>query len=115
LFIGTVTRALAFQRRRGFPKARGNFTQRFLLCSGKPRQGTSLHFEARPQDSKEHEGNTMNKIAKTSGIKVKSNIKAGGIGSANHNRVVKTTGLKVRSNIKAGGLGSGNHNRTVAA
>ena len=30
----------------------------------------------------------MNKITKTSGIKVKSNVKAGGFGSGNHNRVL---------------------------
>ena len=39
---------------------------------------------------------------------MKSAIKAGGLGSGNHNR----SGLKVKSAIKAGGLGSGNHNRS---
>jgi hypothetical protein len=57
----------------------------------------------------------MNKITKTSGIKVKSNVKAGGFGSVNHSRLVKTSGIKVKSNVKAGGFGAVNHNRVLAA
>jgi hypothetical protein len=44
-----------------------------------------------------------------SGLKVRSAIKAGGLGTINHNR----SGLKVRSAIKAGGLGTINHNRST--
>jgi len=47
------------------------------------------------------------------GLKVKSSIKAAGIGSGNHNRTL-SSGLKVKSSIKAAGIGSGNHNRLVA-
>jgi hypothetical protein len=45
---------------------------------------------------------------KTSAIKVKTSIKAGGFGPANHNR-----GLKVTTAIKAGGFGPANHNRAL--
>ncbi len=47
---------------------------------------------------------------KTSGLRVKSNVKAGGFGSVNHNTSAKTAGLRVKSNVKAGGFGSVNHN-----
>ena len=43
------------------------------------------------------------------GLTIKTSIKAGGLGTANHNR-----GLSVRSAIKAGGLGTANHNRGLA-
>ena len=56
----------------------------------------------------------MNTSSKTSGIRVKSAIKAGGFGSGNHNTAAKTAtktaGIRVKSAIKAGGFGSGNHN-----
>jgi hypothetical protein len=65
--------------------------------------------------SRQPGGRAMNKITKTSGIKVKSNVKAGGFGIPNHNRLVKTSGIKVKSNIKAGGFGIPNHNRILAA
>ena len=56
----------------------------------------------------------------TSGLKVKSNVKAGasngtinvGSGRSNHNQTV-ARGLKVKSNVKAGGI-QFNHNQTVA-
>jgi hypothetical protein len=32
------------------------------------------------------------------------------LGANNHNTSVKTAGLRVKSNVKAGGLGAGNHN-----
>lgn len=57
--------------------------------------------------------NTMkNSIKKTSGLRVKTVIKAGGLGSSNHNGALtnKTSGLRVKTVIKAGGLGSSNHN-----
>ena len=53
----------------------------------------------------------MNTSKTTSGLKVKSSIKAAGFGS-NHNRAL-TSGLKVKSSIKAAGFGS-NHNRALA-
>ena len=40
-----------------------------------------------------------------SGLRVKTSIKAGGLGTSNHN-----SGLRVKSSIKAGGLGTSNHN-----
>jgi hypothetical protein len=52
--------------------------------------------------------NQRKKSIKTSGLIVKSAIKAGGLGSGNHN-----AGLRAKSAIKAGGLGSGNHNVLV--
>ena len=48
-------------------------------------------------------------------MKVKSNVKAGGI-SVQHNQTV-SKGLRVKSKVKAGadpGHGSNNHNQTVA-
>jgi hypothetical protein len=50
---------------------------------------------------------------KTSGLRVKSGVKAGGIGAGNHNTSVKTSGLRVKSGVKAGGIGAGNHNTSV--
>ena len=50
----------------------------------------------------------MKNSSKTSGIRVKSAVKAGGLGSGNHN-----AGIRVKSAVKAGGLGSGNHNVSV--
>ena len=44
------------------------------------------------------------------GLRVKSNIKAGGL-YVNHNQVVKR--IRVKSNVKAGGLFL-NHNQTLA-
>lgn len=43
----------------------------------------------------------------TKALSIKTNIKAGGLSSSNHNR------LAVRSNVKAGGLASSNHNRAA--
>ncbi|MGH9755220.1 MAG: hypothetical protein ACREA2_20775 [Blastocatellia bacterium] len=45
-------------------------------------------------------------------MKVKTNIKAGGL-SINHNQTL-SRGLKVKTNVKAGGFGCGNHNQTMA-
>ena len=39
-------------------------------------------------------------------IKIKTNIKAGGLKSTNHNQ-----GLRVRTSVKAGGLKTNNHNQ----
>ena len=47
----------------------------------------------------------MNTSKKIAGIRVKSTIKAGGLGNGNHN-----AGIRVKSAVKAGGLGNGNHN-----
>jgi len=49
----------------------------------------------------------MKTSSKYAGLKVKTSIKAGGIGPVNHNR----NGLKVKSAIRAGGIGPVNHNR----
>ena len=43
----------------------------------------------------------------TTGLAIKTSIKAGGLSTVNHNRA----GLKVRSAVKAGGLSTVNHNR----
>jgi len=39
------------------------------------------------------------------GLKVKSGVKSGALGSGNHSR----PGLKVKAGVKSGALGSGNH------
>ena len=44
-------------------------------------------------------------------MKVKSNVKAGGINLANHNQTIK--GLRIKSSVKAGKIAF-NHNQTVA-
>jgi|SRR6516162_3648592 hypothetical protein len=44
-----------------------------------------------------------------SGLKVRTTIKASGLGGLNHNR----GGLKVRTTVKAAGLGGLNHNRAL--
>ena len=50
---------------------------------------------------------TSTKTTKTTtGLAIKTSIKAGGLSTVNHNR-----GLKVSSAIKAGGLSTVNHNR----
>jgi hypothetical protein len=46
----------------------------------------------------------------TAGIKVKANVKAGGLGTGNHNR----PGLKVRAAIKAGEILLANHCRPLS-
>ncbi len=51
-------------------------------------------------------------------MKTRTNIKAGGLGLANHNEtllrdVPKVGGLKAKTNVKAGGIGLGNHNETM--
>jgi hypothetical protein len=51
----------------------------------------------------------MTTSTKKTGLAIKTSIKAGGLGTPNHNRA----GLKVRSAVKAGGI-SGNHNRSLA-
>jgi hypothetical protein len=52
------------------------------------------------------------KTTKTSGLKVNSNVKAGGIHSINHNG----RGLRVRTAVKAGGTElRPNHNSTQQA
>ena len=50
------------------------------------------------------------KKQKTSGLKVKTNVNAGGL-SINHNQTLGS-GLKVKTNVKAGAL-SANHNQTA--
>ena len=50
----------------------------------------------------------MTTTTKSTGLKVKTTIKAGGLSTVNHNRA----GLKVRSAVKAGGtILCSNHNR----
>jgi hypothetical protein len=49
---------------------------------------------------------------RNNGLKVKSSIKAAGMGPGNHNRKL-SSGLKVKSSIKAAGMGPGNHNRSI--
>jgi hypothetical protein len=53
----------------------------------------------------------------TSGLKVRSNVAAGGLSQNNHSIAIKpaTSGLKVRSNVAAGGLSQNNHSRRLAA
>ena len=53
---------------------------------------------------------TSTKTTKTT-LAIKIAIKAGGLGTSNHNRA----GLKVRSAVKAGGLALTNHNRTLSS
>jgi hypothetical protein len=50
----------------------------------------------------------MNIKSTKNSLSVKTSIKAGGLGTINHNRA-----LKVKSTIKAGGLGTINHNRAA--
>jgi hypothetical protein len=45
------------------------------------------------------------------GMKIKTNVKAGGVGMQHNQTVVR--GLKIKTNVKAGGLTS-NHNQTAA-
>jgi hypothetical protein len=45
-------------------------------------------------------------------MRIKSNVKAGGLNSPNHNQTVK--GLRVKSRVKAGGLTTSNHNQAIA-
>ena len=66
--------------------------------------------------------NNRNPKQPVNSLKVKSNVKAGGV-SFNHNQTL-TGGLKVKSSVKAGGFGmppmdgkpqtGNNHNQTVA-
>ena len=51
----------------------------------------------------------MKTIAKKTTLAIKTSIKAGGLGTSNHNR-----GLKVRAGVKAGGLTVQNHSRALA-
>ena len=56
--------------------------------------------------------NSKTNSTKPNGLKIKSNVKAGGL-FANHNQTV-ARGLKVKSNVKAGGdYVPDNHNQTV--
>ena len=50
----------------------------------------------------------MKNSSKNSGIRVKSAVKAGGMGGSNHN-----SGIRVKSAVKAGGFGGSNHNAGV--
>jgi hypothetical protein len=50
----------------------------------------------------------MKNSIKTSGIRVKASVKAGGFGGANHN-----AGLRVKAAVKAGGFGGANHNTSI--
>jgi hypothetical protein len=59
---------------------------------------------------KNERATTMKTIKKISGMKVKANVKAGGLKTDNHNR----SALRVRSNIKAGTpVRLTNHNRRL--
>jgi hypothetical protein len=73
------------------------------------------YFVNRKGENKSSMKTTSNQSTKQSltaaGLKVKSNIKAGGL-SVNHNQTTPR-GLKVKSGVKAGGLSS-NHNQTAA-
>ena len=53
----------------------------------------------------------MKTSTKNTGLAIKTSIKAGGLGTSNHNR----SSLKVRSSVKAGGLGTSNHNCAIAS
>jgi hypothetical protein len=64
-------------------------------------------FTEKPSSRIIREMTTM-KTTTTTGLKVKSTIKAGGIQPPNHNR----SGLKVKTAIKAGGIQPPNHNRS---
>jgi hypothetical protein len=68
-----------------------------------------LEVRTKKEKLPEEEGNQMNG---KNGLKVKSEVKAAGLGGGNHNRTL-TGGLKVKANTKAAGLGGGNHNRTL--
>ena len=43
------------------------------------------------------------------GLKIKTNVKAGGLNAQNHNQMA----VKVKTNVKAGGLNTQNHNQTT--
>jgi hypothetical protein len=43
-------------------------------------------------------------------MRIRTNVKAGGVGTNNHNQTVK--GLRVKSSVKAGKL-TANHNQTL--
>jgi hypothetical protein len=60
----------------------------------------------------------VRETARAKGVKVKTNVKAGGITTSNHNKTLvretaKAKGVRVRSNLKAGGLSTLNHNQTL--
>jgi hypothetical protein len=50
--------------------------------------------------------------ARISSIKIKSNIRGGGLNGYNHNRRISS--IKVKSNIRGGGLNAMNHSRSLA-
>jgi hypothetical protein len=50
----------------------------------------------------------MNHTTTTTGLKINTGIKAGGLSTMNHSR-----GLVVRSAVKAGGLSTMNHSRRL--
>jgi hypothetical protein len=45
----------------------------------------------------------------TTGLKVKTTVKSGGLSTMNHNRA----GLKVKTTVRSGGLSTMNHNRSL--
>lgn len=56
---------------------------------------------------------TNNETTSNSGLKIKSSVKAGGIG-LNHNPVMRSSGgLRIKSSLKAGSRNA-QHNHTVA-
>jgi hypothetical protein len=71
--------------------------------------GTRTAMEVN-QDNPKRRKTIMKNSIKTSGIRIKSTVKAGGFGSQNHNLSPKTSGIRVKSTVKAGGFGSQNHN-----
>jgi hypothetical protein len=52
----------------------------------------------------------MTTSTKTTGLAIKTSVKAGGLTAGNHSRV-----LKVRSNVKAGGVNQANHSRVLVS